>query len=216
METTRGVLMSKDYLINFTVSCSLIVWICCFSVVSDWLRHHRGDPALLLPSFLLLDVSWGSPAVPHARRSLWERILAEKVLLRVWLPLPRHRCRRLSSYRLQELRDQESVSAASSFSENILGNAEQTCWMLQRVALPAVAACGRFLKRNPLVISASTSCASLETTPKHLSAFCQGWAAVQFFMSFESGWQTQRCGFRGGCSYINAFLFKDPPVTSCL
>lgn len=133
METTRGILMSKDYLINFTVSCSLIVWICCFSVCSDWLRHHRGDPALLLPSFLLLDVSWGSPAVPHARRSLWERILAEKVLLRVWLPLPRHRCRRLSSYRLQELRDQESVSAASFLSENILGNAEQTCWMLQRV-----------------------------------------------------------------------------------
>lgn len=33
-----------------------------------------------------------------------------------------------------------------SLSENILGNAEQTCWMLHCVGLPAVAACGRFWK----------------------------------------------------------------------
>lgn len=120
METTRVILMSKDNLINFTVSpLHLVLWLSESVVLlsfSDWLCHHCGDPALLLPSFLLLDVSWGSPAVPHACRSLWERILAEKVLLRVWLPLPCHRCRRLSSYWLQELRDQESVSAASFFS----------------------------------------------------------------------------------------------------
>lgn len=153
METTRVIVMSKDYLINFTVSpLHLVLWLSESVVLlsfSDWLCHHCGDPALLLPSFLLLDVSWGSPAVPHACRSLWERILAEKVLLRVWLPLPCHRCRRLSSYWLQELRDQESVSAASFFlslSENILGNAEQTCWMLHCVGLPAVAVCGRFWK----------------------------------------------------------------------
>lgn len=76
------------------------------------MRHHRWYPPLLLPGFLLLDVSWGGPAVPHARRGLWERILTEKVLLRVWLPLPCHCGRRLHSYRLQELRDGESVSAA--------------------------------------------------------------------------------------------------------
>lgn len=222
METTRVILMSKDYLINFTVSpLHLVLWLSesvVFLSFSDWLCHHCGDPALLLPSFLLLDVSWGSPAVPHACRSLWERILAEKVLLRVWLPLPRHRCRRLSSYWLQELRDQESVSAASFFLSLWKHSWKCRADMLD-AALCGLTCCGcvwQILKRNPLVISASTLCASLETTPKHLSAFCQGWAAVQFFMSFESGWQTQHCGFRGGCSYINAFLFKDPPVTSCL
>lgn len=76
------------------------------------MRHHRGDPPLLLPGFLLLDVSRGGPAVPHARGGLWERILPKEVLLRVRLPLPCHCGRRLRSYRLPELRDQEGVSAA--------------------------------------------------------------------------------------------------------
>lgn len=74
--------------------------------------HHRWDPPLLLPGLLLLDVSRGGSAVPDARGGLWERILTEKVLLRVRLPLPCHCGRRLHSYRLQELWDRESVSAA--------------------------------------------------------------------------------------------------------
>lgn len=195
--------LNADSLITLIGSCSN----------SDWLRNHRGDPSLLLPGLLLLDVSWGGPAVPHACGSLWERIFTEKVLLRVWLPLPRHRGRCLCSYRLQELRDPKGVSV--TFWANP--------WKCRADTLDA-SLCGftccvcmwQLLKRNLLIISASALCASLETTPKHLSSFWLGCEAIQFFMSFESGWQTQHCGFRGGRSYINAFLLKDPPVTSCL
>lgn len=73
--------------------------------------HHCRDPPLLFPGILLLDVSWGGPAVPHARGGLRERILAEEVLLRLWLPFPCHCGCRLHSYRLQELWDQKSVSS---------------------------------------------------------------------------------------------------------
>lgn len=72
--------------------------------------HHCRDPPLLLPGILLLDVSRGGPAVPHACGSLRERILAEEVLLRLWLPLSCHCGCRLDSYWLQELWDRESVS----------------------------------------------------------------------------------------------------------
>lgn len=72
--------------------------------------HHCRDPPLLLPGIFLLDVSRGGPAVPHARGGVWERILAEEVLLRLWLPLSCHCGCRLHSYRLQELWDRESVS----------------------------------------------------------------------------------------------------------
>lgn len=109
------------------------------------------------------------------------------------------------------------------FSWQILGNAEQTRWMFPLCGFSCCACMWQRLKRKLLIICASALCASLETTPKHLSSLCQGWAAIQFFMSFESGRRTQRCGFRGGgggggggLSYINAFLLKDPPVTSCL
>lgn len=179
------------------------------------MRHHCGDPPLLLPGFFLLDVSWGGPAVPHARGGLWERILTEKVLLRVWLPLPRHRGRRLRSYWLRELRDQESVSAA--FWTNP--------WKCRADTLDAML-CGltccvcmwQLLKRHLLIISASALCASPETTPKHLRSFCQGWAAIQFFMSFESGWQTQHCGFRGAAATLMPFCLKTllwPLVCKC-
>lgn len=180
---------------------------------SDWMCHHRGDPSFLLPGVLLLDVSWGGTAVPHACGGLREWILPEKVLLRVWLLVPRHRGRRLGSHRLRELRDRQSVSAA------FWTNPWKCRADLLDAALCELTCCvcmWQLLESNLLIISASTLCASLETAPKHLSSFCQGWAAVQFFMSFESGWQTQHCGFRGGRGYINAFLLKDPPVTSCL
>lgn len=96
--------------------------------------HHCWDPPLLLPGILLLDVSRGGPAVPHARGGLWERILAEKVLLRLWLPLPRHCGCRLHSYRLQELWDGESVSGLTrrlSFcTEPHVSEQETPLWIL--------------------------------------------------------------------------------------
>lgn len=103
-------------------------------------------------------------------------------------------------------------------SEHILVDAERTCWILHFVGLPAVSVCGRFWKE---INSSSLPAPYVHPWRLHQNIqafffFCQGWAAVQFFMSFESGWQTQHCGFTRGCSYINACLFKDPPVTSCL
>lgn len=180
------------------------------------MRHHRRDPPLLLPGFLLLDVSWGGPAVPHARGGLWERILPEKVLLRLGLPLPRHRGWRLRSHRLQELRDRESVSAASP-NKSEKCRAEQ-CWMLHCAGLPAVSLCGSFLKRNLLIISASALRASLETQPKTFELlFASSGQLFNFscHLKVADRLNTVVSG-GGGRSYIKAFLLKDPPVTSCL
>lgn len=77
---------------------------------TGWMCDHRWNPAFLLPGLLLLDVSGGRPAVPDARGGLWERILQEKVLLRVRLPVSSHRCCRVCGHRLPELRDKDSVS----------------------------------------------------------------------------------------------------------
>ena len=203
----------KKLLILWRLWYHLIVWI------SDWMRHHRRDPPLLLPGFLLLDVSWGGPAVPHARGGLWERILPEKVLLRLRLPLPRHRGRRLRSHRLQELRDRESVSAASP--EQILWNAEQNnagCYTARAYLLCLYVAA--FLKRNLLIISASALRASLETQPKTFELlFASSGQLFNFLCHLKVADRLNTVVLGGGggvCRYIKAFLLKDPPVTSCL
>lgn len=98
---------SRDTLV-IIFSRFAVAWL--FFSLLDWMCHHCRDPPLLLPGIFLLDVSRGGPAVPHARGGVRERILAEEVLLRVWLPLSCHCGCRLHSYRLQELWDRESVS----------------------------------------------------------------------------------------------------------
>lgn len=177
------------------------------------MRHHRWDTPLLLPGFLLLDVSWGGPAVPHARRGLWERILTEKVLLRVWLPLPCHCGRRLHSYRLQELRDGESVSAA--FWTNPWKCRADTldatlCGLTRCVCMRQL-----FEKKLHLPFLPGPCVPLWIPHQKHLSS---GWTAVQFFMSFESGWRTQHCGFRGAAATLKPFCLKTllwPLVCKC-
>lgn len=132
------------------------------------MRHHRGDPALLLSGCLLMDVSRGSPALSHACGGLWEWILTEKILLCVRVPLPCHRGWRVCSYWLQELRDRESVSAAlQTHSWNCRADMldDPLCKLTYCVYVWPI------LKRNQLIISASTLCASLETRPKHLRVF---------------------------------------------
>lgn len=183
--------------------------------ILDWMCNHCRDPPLLLPGLFLLDVSWGGAAVPHARGGLWERILTEKVLLRVWLPLPCHRGRRLRSYRLWELRDRWSVSTAF-WTNPWKCRADTLDATLCR--LTCCVCIWQLLKRNLLIISASTLCAPLETTPATFELFLPGTDSCSIFyviwkwltdstLWFQEGW---------GRNYIKAFLLKDPPVTSCL
>lgn len=74
--------------------------------------HHRRHFALLLPGGLRLDVSGGGAAVPHAGGRVRERVLAQEVLLHLWVPHPCLSGGHLRSHRLQELRHAPSVSLA--------------------------------------------------------------------------------------------------------
>lgn len=67
---------------------------------------------LLLPCRVRLDVPGGRAALPHAGGGLRERVLAQEVLLPVWLPHPRRRGGHLRRRRLQKLRHSASVSVA--------------------------------------------------------------------------------------------------------
>lgn len=72
----------------------------------------RRRAPLLLPRRVRLDVSGGRAALPHAGGGLRERVLAQEVLLPVWLPPPGCRGGHLRRRGLQELRHTASVSAA--------------------------------------------------------------------------------------------------------
>lgn len=79
-------------------------------LLSAGVLHHRRRSPLLLPGCFRLDVSGGRAALPHAGRGVRERVLAQKVLLRLWVPHPSCGGGHLCSHRLQKLRHTASVS----------------------------------------------------------------------------------------------------------
>lgn len=84
----------------------------CLFLSAGVLHHCRRSP-LLLPGCVRLDVSGGCAAVPHAGRGVWERVLAQEVLLHLWVPHPGCGCGNLSRHRLQRLWHPAGVSVTS-------------------------------------------------------------------------------------------------------
>lgn len=72
----------------------------------------RRRAPLLLPRCICLDVSGGRAALSHAGGGLRERVLAQEVLLPIWLPHPRRCGGHIRRRRLQKLRHTASVSVA--------------------------------------------------------------------------------------------------------
>lgn len=97
------------FVLIFTLFLSFSSLLSPWPLPSDCLSHLCWPSAFLLLGCLLLDVSGGCATLSHAGGGLWERVLPQKVLLSVWLLLPRTGGGHLSGHRLQELWDQESV-----------------------------------------------------------------------------------------------------------
>lgn len=74
----------------------------------------------------------------------------------------------------------------------------------------------QLLKRNLLIISASTLTCVPGDYAKTFELLLPGMGSCSIFYVIWKWLTDSTLWFQGGRSYINAFLLKDPPVTSCL